>query len=331
VADHSDVFDVSLMCTTLAVSRSGYYAWRGRQESSRSVANRQLLDQIRHEHERSRQIYGSPRIHAVLKSKGASCSRNRVARLMRQAGIRSKVSRRYRRTTNSKHHHKVAENVLSRDFCRANPNEVWVSDITYIATDEGWLYLASTMDLFSRRVIGWSMGPTLEASLTVDALQMAIDQRSPPVGLLHHSDRGVQYAADAFQLLLEQHGVVPSMSGKGNCYDNAVQESFFHTLKTELCHHEHYRSRAEARASVFEYIEVFYNRCRVHSTIGNLSPAAFERQQALSTGCQSPPPGPPPRGGSAPEAPRCAPASRGLAPRGSPGKDKTSAVMQTGG
>ena len=331
MADHRDVFDVSLMCRTLAASRSGYYAWRGRDESNRSRSNRALLERIRQEHESSRQTYGSPRIHAALKAQGESCSRKRVARLMRESGIRSKISRRHRRTTNSKHHHRVAENLLSRDFSRARPNEAWVSDITYLPTDEGWLYLASTMDLFSRRVVGWSMGQTLDASLAVDALQMAIDQRSPPAGLLHHSDRGVQYAADAFQELLERHGVVPSMSGRGNCYDNAVQESFFHTLKTELCHHEHYRTRAEARGSVFEYIEVFYNRRRLHSTIGNLSPAAFERQHALSTGTESPPPGPPPRGGSAPGAPRCAPASQGLAPRGSPGTDKTNAVMQTGG
>jgi len=189
------------------------------------------------------------------------------------------MTRKFRRTTNSRHDHPIAANLLAQDFSTSTPNEVWASDITYIWTDEGWLYLASTMDLFSRMIVGWSMDSTMPASLVVDALNMAIDRRSPPAGMIHHSDRGVQYAAHAFQGVLDQHGIVCSMSGKGNCYDNAVKESFFHTLKTELCDHERYRTREQARASIFEYIEAFYNRQRIHSTLGYLSPFDFESLQ----------------------------------------------------
>ena len=267
------------MCTTLEVSRSGFYAWLRRRESRRSRERRRLTELIREEHKKSRETYGSPRLHAALKARGETCSLNRVAGLMREAGIRSKVKRKFRRTTDSRHDHPVAANLLAQDFSTSGPNEVWASDITYIPTDEGWLYLASTMDLFSRMVVGWSMSSTMPASLVVDALSMAIDRRSPAAGMIHHSDRGVQYAAGAFQGLLDRHGIVCSMSGKGNCYDNAVKESFFHTLKTELCDHEHYRTREQARASIFEFIEVFYNRQRLHSTLGYLSPLDFESQE----------------------------------------------------
>jgi len=264
------------MCTTLEVSPSGFYAWLGRGESQRSRENRRLTELIREEHQKSNQIYGSPRIHAALKARGETCGLNRVADLMRKAGIHSKMKRKFKRTKNSRHNHPIAANLLAQDFSTSAPNEVWASDITCIRTDEGWLYLASTMDLFSRMLVGWSMSSTMPASIVVDALNMAIDRRSPSAGMIHHSDRGVQYAAGAFQGLLDQHGIVCSMSGKGNCYDNAVKESFFHTLKTELCEHEHYRTREQARASVFEYIEVFYNRQRLHSTLGYLSPLEFE-------------------------------------------------------
>lgn len=267
------------MCSTLEVSRSAFYAWFGRGESRRSRENRRLTDLIREEHKGSRGIYGSPRIYVALKTRGETCSLNRVQRLMQAAGIRSKVKRKFRKTTDSKHEHRVAPNLVDQNFSTSAPNQVWVSDITYIWTDEGWLYLASTMDLYSRMIVGWSMSATMPASLVVRALEMAIDRRSPPAGMIHHSDRGVQYAAHAFQGLLERHDIVCSMSGKGNCYDNAVKESFFHTLKTELCDHERYRTRAEAQASIFEYIEVFYNRQRLHSTIGYLSPLQFEAQR----------------------------------------------------
>lgn len=267
------------MCSTLEVSRSGFYIWLARAESIRARENFRLTVLIREEHEKSRATYGAPRIHAALRKRGEMCGLNRVERLMQQAGIRSKMRPKFVRTTNSKHPHPIAPNLLDRKFNVSVANQVWVSDITYIATDEGWLFLASTLDLYSRKVVGWAMSEVMPASLVESALQMAIDLRSPPAGLLHHSDRGVQYAAHAFQGLLERHGIVCSMSRKGNCYDNAVKESFFHTLKTELCDHEHYRTRAEARASVFEFIEVFYNRTRLHSTLGYCSPVEFEAQR----------------------------------------------------
>jgi putative transposase len=267
------------MCSTLEVSRSGFYAWLGRGESNRAGEDLRLTVLIREEHAKSRGTYGAPRIHAALRKRGERCGLHRVERLMQEAGIRSKMRRKFVRTTNSKHPHPIAPNLLDRQFKVDAANQVWVSDITYIATDEGWLFLASTLDLFSRKVVGWAMSESMLASLVESALQRAIDLRSPPAGLLHHSDRGVQYAAHAFQGLLERHGIVCSMSRKGNCYDNAVKESFFHTLKTELCDHEHYRTRAEARASVFEFIEVFYNRTRLHSTLGYCSPAEFEAQR----------------------------------------------------
>jgi transposase InsO family protein len=266
------------MCSTLKVSRSGFYVWLDRSESIRAREDERLTVLIREEHEKSRATYGAPRIHAALKRRGEICGLHHVERLMQQAGIRSKTRRKYMRTTNSNHPHSIAPNLLDRKFKVDAANQVWVSDITYIWTDEGWLFLASTLDLYSRKVVGWAMSESMPASLVVSALQMAIDLRSPPAGLLHHSDQGVQYAAQAFQGVLERHGIACSMSRKGNCYDNAVKESFFHTLKTELCDHEHYRTRAEARASVFEFIEVFYNRTRLHSTLGYRSPAEFEAQ-----------------------------------------------------
>jgi transposase InsO family protein len=217
-------------------------------------------------------------VHRTLLQRGEPCGHNRVARLMQKAGLRSKTKRPFRvKTTDSKHSHPIAPDRLDQDFRASAANQVWVSDITYIPTDEGWLYLASTMDLFSRRIVGWSMSSTLHASIVVDALRMAIDQRRPAAGAIHHSDRGVQYASAEFRAVLDAHGFVASMSRKGNCYDNAAKESFFHTLKTELVNHERYRTRDEARASVFEYIEAFYNRSRIHSTLGYLSPADFER------------------------------------------------------
>ena len=267
------------MSSILEVSRAGFYAWLGRGESRHTLEDRRLTVLIHEEHEKSRGTYGSPRIHAALKKRGEVCGLHRVERLMREAGIRSKMRRKFQKTTDSKHEYPIAANLLDQDFFTSAPNQVWVSDITYITTDEGWLFLASTLDLYARKVVGWSMSASMPASLVEDALQMAIDRRSPPAGLIHHSDRGVQYAAHAFQGLLDRNGIVCSMSGKGNCYDNAVKESFFHTLKTELCDHEHYRTRAEARASVFEYIEVFYNRQRLHSTLGYCSPMEFEAQR----------------------------------------------------
>lgn len=271
------MFEVRLMCKTLEVSRSGFYSWLGRGESDRACEDRRLTTLIHGIFDESRGIYGVPRVHQTLQQRGQRCSRKRVARLMGRAGLRSKTKRRFRvKTTDSKHGHPIAPDRLGQDFTARAANQVWVSDITYLATDEGWLYLASTMDLFSRRIVGWSMSSTLHATIVVDALRMAIDQRLPSAGLVHHSDRGVQYASAEFRAVLAAHGLVASMSRKGNCYDNAAKESFFHTLKTELANHEHYRTRDEARASVFDYIEAFYNRQRIHSTLGYLSPSDFE-------------------------------------------------------
>lgn len=269
------------MCSVLEVSRSGFYAWVARNESRRSCEDRRLLARIREEHERSRGTYGARRIHAVLKRRGERCGLHRVERLMRAAGIRSKVRQKFRKTTDSDHLLPLASDLLGQDFRATGPNRVWVSDITYLATDEGWLYLASTLDLYSRRVVGWAMSESLSTAIVVDALEMAIARRSPPAGLVHHSDRGTQYAAQAFRGLLERNGIRCSMSRRGNCYDNALKESFFHTLKTELCDHEHYRTREQARASVFEFIEVFYNRSRLHSSLGYLSPEEFEQRVAV--------------------------------------------------
>ncbi len=266
------------MCKTLEVSRSGFYAWLGREESDRARENRQLTVLIRGIFDEARGIYGAPRVHRTLRQRGELCGENRVARLMRKAELRSKTRRRFRvKTTDSNHNYPIAPDRVGRDFRASAANQTWASDITYIATDEGWLYLAVTMDLFSRKIVGWSMAPTMHAKGVVDALKMAIVQRRPKAGLVHHSDRGTQYASEAFTTVLAEHGLLASMSRKGNCYDNAAMESFFHTLKTELVRHEHYRTHAEARSSLFDYIEVFYNRQRIHSTLGYLSPDEFER------------------------------------------------------
>jgi transposase InsO family protein len=266
------------MCKTLEVSRSGFYAWLGRGESDRDHDDRRLTALIVGIFDESRGTYGVPRVHQTLLQRGEPCGHNRVARLMQKAGLRSKTKRRFRvKTTDSKHGHPIAPDRLDQDFRASAANRVWVSDITYIPTDEGWLYLASTMDLFSRRIVGWSMSSSLHSTIVIDALRMAIDQRRPAAGVIHHSDRGVQYASTEFRTVLDAHGFVASMSRKGNCYDNAAKESFFHTLKTELVNHERYRTRGAARASVFDYIEVFYNRRRLHSTLGYQSPEDFER------------------------------------------------------
>lgn len=266
------------MCQVLGVSRSGYYAWKRCPESSRAREDRRLTELIERAHQRSRAIYGAPRIHLDLREQGERCGKNRVARLMRQAGIRSKVARKFRRTTDSSHSLPVAGNLLNQNFHVTAPNAVWVADITAIHTREGWLYLASILDLYARTVVGWAMDGSMTRQLTLDALEMAVKRRRPAAGLIHHSDQGVQYAAHDFQRRLKEHGILCSMSRRGDCYDNAVVESFFHTLKTELVHHHQYRSRNEARASIFDYIETFYNRQRRHSSIGYRTPMEFERQ-----------------------------------------------------
>ena len=280
--DHQAEFEIKIMCRVLAVSQAGYYTWLRRQQPGRlpcprETANQQLSEQIRTVFRQSRGTYGSPRIHAELRAGGVVCSRNRVARLMKRAGIAAKRRRTYKpTTTDSKHSYPVAPNLLNRDFSAQSPDEKWLCDITYIATREGWLYMATVLDVYSRRVVGWAMDKHMDAELVERALQMAASHRRPDAGVLHHSDRGSQYAAHDYQKLLGAHKMVCSMSRKGDCYDNAMMESFFSTLKSE-CAGQVFGSRSEARLSIFEYIEVWYNRQRRHSALGYQSPEAFEQ------------------------------------------------------
>ena len=261
----------------LEVSRSGFYAWLARDRSERSKRDEELIVLIRLIHKDGRGTYGSPRIHRTLRTRGERCGRKRVARLMAKIGLAGKARRRFRpQTTDSSHDDPIAPNIVKQSFLPDQPNPVWASDITYIATGEGWLYLATTIDLYSRRVVGWSMSDSLETKLPLDALRAALDDRKPAPGLIHHSDRGCQYASRAFRAVLSEHGIQASMSRKGNCYDNAVAESFFHTLKVELVHECRFATRAGAKAAVFDYVETFYNRPRVHSTLDYKSPVEFE-------------------------------------------------------
>lgn len=268
---------MALLCHHLKVSRAGYYAWLGRPESPRAARRAVVVEEIRRAHAAGRGTYGSPRVCRALKARGVACCENTVARLMRRAGLRGANARRFVvRTTDSRHRHAVAENTLDRRFKPGTPDRTWVADITYIATGEGWLYLAAVLDLGSRRVVGWATADHLRGELAVRALNNALEHRRPPAALLHHSDRGVQYACDDYQKVLLFHEMRASMSNKGECYDNAVMESFFGTLKQELVYREAYQSREEARQSLFEYIEVFYNRQRLHSTLGYLTPVQYE-------------------------------------------------------
>ena len=277
IKEHLCEFPVAVACDTFAVSRSGYYAWLGRPESAREKRHAELAVKIKAVHEENRKVYGSPRIFQALQFKGEKVCENTVAAVMREHEIRAKTKRKFvPRTTDSRHGQPLAENLLDRRFDAELPDRKWVVDITYIPTDEGWLYLAGVLDLCSRKIVGWSMADHLRAELPGDALSMAIARRCPGVGLLHHSDRGVQYACDDYRHLLSSHGMEVSMSGKGDCWDNAVMESFWSTLKNELVNHERYATHEQARQSIFEYIEVFYNRQRLHSSIGYQSPEAFE-------------------------------------------------------
>lgn len=268
------------MCEVLEVSRSGFYAWRKREQSDRAKRHRELVLEMEVIHsDRDMKSYGSPRMCEELVSRGHAVSENTVARLMRAHGLRAASSRKFRVTTDSKHSLPVAKNVLDRQFEQPSPDRVWLADITYVWTREGWLYLACVLDAYSRRIVGWSMSARITKGLVLDALRMALGRRRPDreSGLLHHSDRGSQYASAAFQELLREENITCSMSRKGNCWDNAMMESFFATLKKERIHQDDYATRAEARASVFEYIERFYNRLRRHSALGYLSPEQFEQ------------------------------------------------------
>lgn len=279
VREHRRTWPVGVMCRVLRVSRSGFYARQRREPSARDRRNEALLAKIRKVHEQSRGLYGSPRAHRAMLIDGEAVSRNTVAKLMRRADITAKRRRRFTppRTTDSRHRQPVADNLLARDFEACGPDRKWLADITYVATDQGWLYLAAVLDAFSRKVVGWSMADHMETELVKGALVMALRRRRPEGRrLLHHSDRGSQYASDEYQEMLSRDGIAASMSGRGDCYDNAMMESFWATLKTELVHQRHYATREQARQSIFEYIEVFYNRKRLHSSLGYVSPEAFE-------------------------------------------------------
>ncbi len=271
---------ITLMCRVLEVSRSGYYAWLSRTPSAAEVRREELTEQVAVIHAEVKARYGSPRIHAELVAQGTPCCVNTVARVMQEAGIAAKTKRKFRQTTDSNHSRPVAENILDQEFNPEEPNVSWCADVTYIATREGWLYLAVVEDLFSRRVVGWSMDATMTSRLVVDALEMALAGRlqgSSSSALVAHSDRGSQYASEHYQRRLSEEGIECSMSRRGNCWDNAAMESFFASLKKELVHDEDYATREEAKASIFEYIEAFYNRVRRHSSLGYVAPEEYER------------------------------------------------------
>jgi transposase InsO family protein len=278
IEEHRDQWPVRVLCDALGVSPAGYYAWRDRPAGARAQEQEALLVAIRAIHAEFKARYGSPRVHAELLARGHDCCINTVARLMHDHDIRAKTARKFRCTTDSGHDLPVAENLLDRQFDPAAPNEAWVADITYIPTREGWLYLAAVEDLYSRRVVGWSMAERVASRLVVDALALAVERRLPGEGLLAHSDRGSQYASDHYQRLLARHGITCSMSRRADCWDNAPMESFFASLKKELVHDADFATRAEARAAIVEYIEVFYNNHRRHSSLGYVSPAEYERK-----------------------------------------------------
>lgn len=279
IAHHQQEFPVQRMCQVLEVSVSGYYAWKRRKPSGRERVDEQLIIGIRHAYQQSYGIYGSRRLHAELLAQGSRCGRKRVVRLMHQVGLCSRSPRHRSRTTDSQHDNPIAENLLNREFTAQAPNTKWVTDITGVWTTEGWLYLAVVLDLFSRMVVGWAMGTRRDSELVEQACEMALARRQPEPGLLHHSDRGSQYTSETYRALLRQADIQVSMSRKGNCYDNAAMESFFGSLKGEWTDHRIYHTRREARQSIFEYMEVFYNRQRRHSSLGYLSPVTYEQRE----------------------------------------------------
>jgi putative transposase len=280
---------VTRMCMALNVSPSGFYAWRSRPVSAREMANRELVKKIEFVYYDSYETYGSPRVYHELKAQDVACSENRVARLMRLRGLRAKQVRRYKTTTKRNKKHPVAPNLLKRDFRADRPDHKWLTDITYIPTQEGWLYLAVILDLYNRGIVGWAMSERMTSALTTSALKMAIRERQPGDGLIHHSDQGSQYTDGTYQDLLRDHGIQASMNGVGTWYDNAPMESFFGTLKSELVHHRVYHTRDDARPDLFFYIEAFYNRRRRHSSLDYLSPEAYEQLYRERHGLRSSP------------------------------------------
>lgn len=275
--DHNKEFCIEKMAKIFQVSRAGYYKFLRKNPSKRKLENQRLIKEIRKIYEESRRTYGSPRIHGELKKAGESCSKKRIARLMRQEKIQPKMRKHWKRTTKTNPKREAAPNHLNQNFSVDASNVVWVADITYVETQEGWLYVAIVLDLFSRKVVGLSMGESLETKLIVQALKQAVCHRESKGGLIHHSDRGCQYTSQEFEKLTQEHNIKLSMSAKGYCYDNAVAESFFHTLKTEHTNHCNFKTRKEGIISIFEYVEVFYNRRRSHSYLGYCSPEEYEK------------------------------------------------------
>lgn len=278
---HRQQYPIAMSCRVLDVSRSGFYEWRDRPPSQRQRQDTQLLGHIRRIHRFSRENYGARKVHQALLAEGIACGRDRVGRLRRQARIVAKRRRRFVVTTRSKHRHWIAPNLLNRDFTAQVPNQVWAGDVTFIATRTGWLYLAILLDLYLRKIVGWAMSHRNDQTLVVDALQMAVERQQPGSGLIHHSDRGSTYASQRYRDLLTGHGMISSMSRKKDCWDNAVAESFFSTLKNELVWGADYANRQEARSAIFEYIEVFYNRQRLHQTLGYRTPLQVEQATAM--------------------------------------------------
>lgn len=282
IHNNRPMWQLRMMCRLLGVSKSGYFAWLNRPESHRSVTDRSITVKIKAIHATSRRTYGSPRVHRELVANGLEIGRRRVERLMKAVGINAKPPRRFVTTTDSKHDDPIAEDLIQQHFSAEAQDQRWVTDITYVHTDEGWLFVSAIMDLFSRRIVGWAMGPTMHRSLVLKALDMAVTERCPEPGLIHHSDRGSQYASLEYRNALSAQGMIASMSRKACCYDNAAMESFWHTLKNELIHRQNFQTRSQAQQSIFEYIEVFYNRTRRHSSIGYLSPDQFEFQRRMA-------------------------------------------------
>lgn len=282
IREHEHVLSVSRLCTLLDVSRSAYYRWRQNGPSHREQLNEIVLSAIYDVHRQSRQVYGSPRVCDALRQRGMLCNHKRVARLMRLSGIRAKTVRRFKVTTRSRATRTVSPDLVQRRFAASSPNRVWTTDITYIWTREGWAYLAVVLDLFSRRIVGWEISSRIDAALVRSALQRAISCRRPSDGLILHSDRGSQYTGDLLRSFAKEQLIQLSVGSTGSCYDNAVTESFFHTLKTEHVYFHRYETRQDARTSIFDYIETFYNQNRLHSTIGYLAPAQYEQQHALT-------------------------------------------------
>jgi putative transposase len=280
VRRYEDAFAVSMMCRALEVSRSGYYDWYDRPVSPRAMAQQQLDEQVKQAFDAEKGRSGSPRIVKRLKAQGGSAGRHQVAQSLCRQGLRAKAARKYKATTNSNHSLPVADNLLQQNFTADEPNQKWVSDMTYLHTEEGWVYLATVLDLYSRKIIGWSMSERMTTPLVSDALRMAVFRRHRPKKVIVHSDRGSQYCSHEYQQLLMQHHLICSMSKRGDCYDNAAMESWHHSLKVEAIHGERFTTREQVKQQVFDYIEVYYNRQRLHSALGYLSPTQFELKQA---------------------------------------------------